>query len=124
MHDLPTTFEKWKPRIIAIATALCGAVALALQNDPHYFDSVGFPAGAGALFLLWWMNRSHEDNEKKSAVAMPPPPVDSDGRQLTRIEQYIAAGIIRSQIDGDDAMVDYLKNAPLKRPTPVVKVPA
>lgn len=124
MHDLPTTWEQWKPRVLAICTALLGAIALALQNDPHYFDSVGFPSGAGALFLLWWMNRSHEDNTKKSADAMPPPPVDTEGRQLTRIEQYITAGITRSQIDGDDAMVQYLQQAPIKRPTPVVKVPA
>lgn len=119
INELPTTWQRIAPHLLAALGLILGYVCAGIQTNPDWYQSVGISSGAAAVISVILAQIMSHFNERKSAKAMPAPAVAPNGRQLTRCEDLVNLAITAARANGDKALADHLNAAPIALPARV-----
>lgn len=112
MNELPSTWQRIAPHVLAGIGVALGFICAGIQNDPNWYQSLGIPSGSAAIITVVLAQIMGHLNERKSAKAMPPCPISPKGVQLTRCEQYVNLAMQAAHADGNTALVAHLNECP------------
>ncbi len=113
MTDLPTTWQKLKPRLMQAGAGIMAIFYAYIQNDPDWGTQLGIPAALSAAILAILSDAAHAKNTDQAASALPV----VAGK--AKVEQLIVHAITEAKTRGDTALVDYLNKAEPKKPQAV-----